>query len=943
MVDSSDSACTSRVLSVGNVILNPPSRAMSVDMVALFLQEFGLSTVMADSVTESISSLKKRTIDVLRPFIGKNPEQIEAIIKEHLNPSSKSYFRSLADRMLKSSPDLYLQLVESGLSIRAIRVKPGSSPKESMSFPFFKFEDIVNQEWETSDLKKQLSSGFLFLVFETTDNDDFIFSNAAFWSIPDDDLKKISFVWEDTKVRVLEEKYDSFISKMANMIVHVRPHAQSSSDIQIYNGKECKKYSFWLNNDYVGEVLSNLPQVMVESDDDEEFPNLEAAIISNLGKKDGAMISFRLKRSLKPELLESESYEDTINSMIARGLIDRTPSGLRLKRHTLKHMLEDAPPVIIDYFSLDAESFVEKYSDDESVMLGIQSYFSVRPLEDDLGRDFSKYKLSSRLFQNLYEIDEITYRYLELMHPKGWMAPDELLNDPDKTDTFKGKLRASLYKVIDLGDVRVDIDNESIITYVASRFDKPKHINDLSRLCKDFIAKNGLKDAQLCRMNNADIKEYADKEGTHLLRIGSSNVRYYPHDAKEVVYFLKGLELERYKDMYISAQLILDESTDACNAMDIHDEQELYMLLSKYKTSQPMKDAGAILSSSPSICFGEANISDQIVKLLQTTGRVEKGEFCRLYSETYGMKEQSVRSYMAKYPQYSNGEYYDMNLPKFPDHVIQYLENMMVNHIISIDVAMDIFRKVESKFGLDSLDVDARKLSDPYFNAENLEKIGYKIAQGSLFRSQYGSFRECVESEYLSEDFISLNEDLKNNTPFMRIFNEHVDLKRYYLISEDKYISSSKLEGAGVTHDVIEDYIQNVINFVGEGDYFTLEYLRNNGFDHELEDQGFDDEFYTSILSSSRKLRGSDIGKHRVYTAEEKFIRNDAIVNITLKTLGNDDFDYVDLLSDRIFQLYGLNLISELKKPHEPIKYCKYTEKIYRDDDTYINALTSMK
>ena len=111
------------------------------------------------------TEFENRALDVLKPFIGKNPEQIEMIIKEHLNPLSKNYFRTLADRMLKSSPEINLELVEKGISIRAVRAKKNSIPKESMSLTVFKFDEIVEQTWENSDLKKQLESRFLFLVF----------------------------------------------------------------------------------------------------------------------------------------------------------------------------------------------------------------------------------------------------------------------------------------------------------------------------------------------------------------------------------------------------------------------------------------------------------------------------------------------------------------------------------------------------------------------------------------------------------------------------------------------------------------------------------------------------------------------------------------------------------------------------------------------------------
>lgn len=891
------------------------------------------------------SELEIKALGALRPFIGKNPEQIESVLKEHLNPLSKSYFRTLADRMLRSSPDINLELFERKVSIRAVRLQKNSMPKESMSMPAFRFEDIVEQEWESSDLKKQLEARFLFLVFKIQDdeNSEMIFVNASFWSMPEEDIRKISFVWEDTKRKIQEERYDSFIPKTANIIAHVRPHAQSASDTQTYKGKECRKYSFWLNNNYIGEILAGLPALNAKSEIRETPIDLEEAIVQQLSGRDTPMLPFKLKRSLDPELLDRECYEDVVNSMIQRGLIDRTTEGIRLRRNKLKTMLNGAPEIVSDYFSMDKETFWEKYPDEGKTTLTIQSFFKIRPEEDILGAEYSRYRLSPRLFQDLYGIDETTYRYLEVMHPRGWMSPEGLLDDPGKTDTFKRKLRANLYNTIEIGDIRIDVNDESIITYVVSRYTKPKGISEISRLCKDFVLKNGLKNAQLCKMNLGDIKDYADREGTKLLRVDASHVRYYPHDEKEVIQFLKDLELERYMNMYVAAQLIIDDSGDLCRSMDLNDEQELYMLMSKYKSSVPMRNAKAVLSSSPSICFGEATISDQIEGLLQETGRIEKSEFCRMYSERYGMKEQSIRAHMTKYQQYSNGSYYDMNLPEFPEDVIDYLKNQFTSPLISTEVATKLFRKAESKFKVEVDNFDAKKRNDPYFNAKNLGRLGYKGAQGSIYKDRYQNIRECMESEYLARDFITLDVELKDNVSFMRIFNECVDKGEFYLIEEDQYISYRKLEKANVTRALMDDYVEQACLMMDDEDYFTLEYLRNTGFEHPLEDKGFEDDFYENILSNSHRLRNSDIGRHKVYTKSEKFNRNDAIVRITLKTLGNDDSDYADLLSDKIRDLYGLNLLPELKKEHKPLKYCKYTEKVYRDDDTYISEIRGIQ
>lgn len=83
-------------------------------------------------------------------------------------------------------------------------------------------------------------------------------------------------------------------------------------------------------------------------------------------------------------------------------------------------------------------------------------------------------------------------------------------------------------------------------------------------------------------------------------------------------------------------------------------------------------------------------------------------------------------------------------------------------------------------------------------------------------------------------------------------------LKSEYEIIEfspNKYIHFRRLNEFRVNN--VKD-IADVIKFVGEGKYFTLVSLKNEGFSHELDELGFEDWFYTSLLVEN-KLKISPI------------------------------------------------------------------------------------
>jgi hypothetical protein len=299
---------------------------------------------------------------------------------------------------------------------------------------------------------------------------------------------------------------------------------------------------------------------------------------------------------------------------------------------------------------------------------------------------------------------------------------------------------------------------------------------------------------------------------------------------------------------------------------------------------------------------------------------------------------------MAKYPELTNEGYYDINLPELPDSAIAYLKSILTSPVIGHDIARGAFRVAEKKVGVEvAKDSETVRGNDPYYNATNLGKLGYRSSKGSLYSDEYGSFRECVYGAYLSGDFFELTEDLRSNQSFMRIFNEVLQKRRFYPIEKNAFISSAKLASAGVTSDTIRDYVASVVTYVKPGSYFTLRYLHKTGFEDILDDQGFEDTFYENILAMSGDLSFSDINKRKVFTTAEKFNRNDAIVDMVLTALGDEDSEYYDVLSDIILDLYGLDVSKDIRGEHKPLKFSKYTEKIYRDDETYIDELRGIQ
>jgi DNA mismatch repair protein MutH len=225
----------------------------------------------------SVATLKKQTIeeiviDKFKPYYGKTIEEILDIIEVEINTTAKSFYANLTKAILGIELDKEVEEFEKAeIIVKTVRLKENDLPKEDISFPNFKYEEIVNQEWDDTDFKDILEHKFLFVFFQFV-NEELILRKVKFWNMPYADLLEAEKVWSKTKeivrtgIIVKEVKngirYTNFPNKSFNSVSHVRPHATNADDTfplptkdKLTNEKEYTKHCFWLNNSYVRDEI----------------------------------------------------------------------------------------------------------------------------------------------------------------------------------------------------------------------------------------------------------------------------------------------------------------------------------------------------------------------------------------------------------------------------------------------------------------------------------------------------------------------------------------------------------------------------------------------------------------------------------------------------------------------------------------------------------------
>lgn len=225
----------------------------------------------------SVAVAKKQTIEEIviskfKPYYNKTVEQILKKTGVKINTTAKSFYANLTKAILGIELDKEIEEFEKAeIIVKTVRLKENNLPKEDISFSNFKYEEIVNEEWDESNFKDILEHKFLFVFFQF-ENEELVLRKVKFWNMPYADILEAEKVWAKTKnivskgkiVREVKDgiRYTNFPNKSFNSVSHVRPHATNAADTyplptkdKLTKAKEYTKHCFWLNNTYVRDEI----------------------------------------------------------------------------------------------------------------------------------------------------------------------------------------------------------------------------------------------------------------------------------------------------------------------------------------------------------------------------------------------------------------------------------------------------------------------------------------------------------------------------------------------------------------------------------------------------------------------------------------------------------------------------------------------------------------
>ncbi len=211
----------------------------------------------------------------IEKYIGKTVQELSDIF--NLNIHSKSINRNIISCILDSEGlnEGHDTFSKETIKIKSVTLNEKNKFNNGMSLNPFSFENIIEEEWETSTLRLTFKKNiFLFVIFKEESPSNIILTKCISWTIDNDILDtKIKDVWEIVKINLRDGKVISFVdidrrmkttfpSTTYNGVCFVAAHAHSKKDTsklpvsdKLTGITDLTKHSFWLTKDYLYDIL----------------------------------------------------------------------------------------------------------------------------------------------------------------------------------------------------------------------------------------------------------------------------------------------------------------------------------------------------------------------------------------------------------------------------------------------------------------------------------------------------------------------------------------------------------------------------------------------------------------------------------------------------------------------------------------------------------------
>ena len=623
----------------------------------------------------------------------------------------------------------------------------------------------------------------------------------------------------------------------------------------------------------------------------------------------GVIPLFSLKLLLPEGLCSSDILMQVINDMVAKNRIEYTENGLCY--HLLMVMdyvklMEDGnqrTALINRLNGLTLEETghiigVTRERARQLVKKGIEKLPQLR--EDDFKYWFENYELSKEECCHIFEIPVQSYNYLDMSYKKGIKDMEQMLEDKNISGPVAQKVTKEIYKnCILVEDEYILIKRDELIKNLLRIYysDNECTLQELYNFYEEFLKTNGLvNDEKLLFQSKRAFEARLPEKNFTLLKYGK-RIRYYDVDGLDADKFFEELKLDRYKNVEVSTLKIFNGNRELMQEYDIHDEYELHNLFKK--RGDRLKQYDIELGRMPFISFGYSNRDKQVIDLLEQLAPISNDEFAEFYEEEYGVLARTVlANFVGCIDKYLYNGIYKMDHKELPIAHFNQMKRQLTEEYYFIEDVRAMYRATFPEGDLSCI------------NSYTLKTIGYKVHTNYIITNKYPSSEAYFRDLFTREGVVDtekFDRRLKYNQSYYHVLCGLRDSYQILEFENGKFLTMERfMRGAdGLTVDDLKEYAIQAIDF-SEEEYFTIKSIRDKGFTSKLDDLGFDDFFYSSLIErNSDTITSSRTGGSILFRKSDKKVTRQKFYKCLMKK-----FRKIDIVKfmEYINETYGLQI-----------------------------------
>jgi len=553
-------------------------------------------------------------------------------------------------------------------------------------------------------------------------------------------------------------------------------------------------------------------------------------------------------------------------------------------------------------------------------------------IEDKYIEVYSKYNFSLKDFTLAFGEDEIVYNYLTMVCDKREALPvEELLID----ESFPAEIRRSAERIVYKNYITIDGERiyksrSSLADYVArTYFRSEASFSDFVDYYNMVLEDLWLSDDFKFELNEGTYENRFNEHDNVLWKQGR-RFRYYDIDNYDFLDFWQELSLEQYQNVEYSSYKFFRDHQELMHRYDIRDEYELHNLLKKLYRKNGFENIN--FGRMPMLEFGKADRNGQVLDMLVQLAPVAIQDFAVSYENEYGVHAATfMANFLKSFDEYFHDGVYDISMPQLPNDQFIRMKDVLLEDYYEIS---DIKRIYQREFPN-----EAGGNINPYV----LKTLGFSVFTSYAIKNTHISAASYFHMLLTKDDIFDTRNFPHGLSGKISYNSELYALKDKYEIVEYEpycYINIRRLNSIGVTAGHLKEYCDDVAQYVNIGEYFTIASLNTTGFSHNLDNLGFGEVFYSSILLedtkrfSYQRMGGTKLFRRGTMEASLKGL----LEFIVGRKTSIDIYELTELLVDK----YGINIerykiISTVE--NSPLYYDSIMEKVYIDYDTYFEEV----